>query len=261
MSQFVTTSQRGPIAHLSLSRPDLHNAFNDEMIRQITEAFAALGADPAVRVIVLRAEGKSFSAGGDLNWMRRMVGYTFEQNVADAKALSAMYRAIRDCPKPVIARVHGAAYGGGVGLVAACDIAAALESARFCLSEVKLGLIPAVISPFVLEKISVAHARRYFLTAEVFPAAEARRIGLVAEVFPGEAETDAFIGQLCDSLLANGPEALAACKELIRTVQHAAFPQVQTLTARRIAERRASAEGQEGMRAFLEKRKPKWQEE
>jgi methylglutaconyl-CoA hydratase len=190
--------------------------------------------------------------------MKRMVGYTFEENVADANLLARMLRTIRDCPRPIIARVHGAAIGGGVGLAAACDIAAALGSAVFSLSEVRLGIIPAVISPFVMEKIGPGHFRRYALTAERFDAREAHRIGLISQVAESEAELDAWIRQTCDSLLANGPQALSACKQVLTEVAGLAWDQVQAKTAQRIAQIRVSSEGQEGLRAFLEKRKPSW---
>lgn len=258
MASYVSIQSHRGIASVTLSRPDVHNAFNDEMIAEIHAAFDELAGRDDVRVIVLRAEGKSFSAGGDLNWMKRMVEYTFAENVADATALSEMYLAIRNCPKPVIARVHGSAFGGGVGLVASCDIAVALASAQFALTEVKLGILPAVISPYVMEKIGVSAARRYMLTAERFGAAEAHRIGLIHEVCATEAELDAKVDELAEAIKQNGPEAIAHCKQLIRDVAAGDWPTVMTITAQRIAERRASAEGQEGMKAFLEKRKPEW---
>lgn len=244
--------------HVRLNLPDLHNAFNDEVIRELTEAFANVASATEVRAIVLAAEGSSFCAGGDLNWMKRMVGYTFEENLEDVSALATMLRAVRECPKPVIARVHGAAYGGGVGLVAACDIAVALESAVFCLSEVRLGLVPAVIAPYLVEKVGAGHARRYGLTAERFDAAEARRIGLVHEVFDTVETMDQWIEKTCAAMMANGPEALGVCKQVIREVRGVPWDQAEAASVRRIAERRVSAEGQEGMKAFLEKRKPGW---
>jgi len=241
-----------------LSRADLHNAFNEVMLAEITTAFAELGQRDDVRVIVLSGEGKSFSAGGDIHWMKKMVGYSLEENVADANAIATMLRTIRECPKPVIARVHGAAYGGGVGLTAACDIAAAVESAVFCLSEVKLGIAPAVISPYVLEKIGPGQMRRYGLTAERFSAAEAKRIGLVHEVFDKEAAMDRWIEQGCEVLRGNGPRAVAAAKRIFTEVVGLPWDHVQEQTTRTIAELRASPEGQEGLRAFLEKRRPSW---
>jgi methylglutaconyl-CoA hydratase len=259
MSRPFTRCREGSIASISLSRPDLHNAFNEVVIAELTAAFEKAGKDESVRVVVLAGEGKSFCAGADVNWMRKMVDYTVEENVADAMAMARMLRMIRECPKPVIARIHGAAIGGGVGLVAACDIAVAVESAVFSLSEVKLGIIPAVISPFVLEKIGPGQFRRYALTAERFGAQEAKRIGLVHEVVGSEAELDQRIGEIAETLKANGPKALAACKRVMTDVTGVMWDKVQDLTARRIAELRVSDEGQEGLKAFLEKRKPKWQ--
>ena len=246
------------VGRVVLNRPVLHNAFNEVMIAEITQAFRELGGRDDVRVVMLSGEGKSFSAGGDINWMKKMVGYTFEENVADADAMADMLRAIRECPKPVIARVHGNAFGGGVGLTAACDIAVALESAVFCLSEVKLGIVPAVISPFVLEKIGPGQMRRYGLTAERFSAAEARRIGLVHEVFGTEAEMDEWIAKISDLLKSNGPKALAAAKQIFTEVAGLPWDTVQKRTTHTIATLRASPEGQEGLRAFLEKRTPHW---
>lgn len=245
-------------ATVGLSRPDLHNAFNADMIGEITQAFSEFGCDDAVRVIVLAAEGKSFCAGADINWMKRMVDYTFEENVKDADAMANMLRTIRECPKPTIARVHGAALGGGVGLTAACDLSVAVDSAVFCLSEVRLGIIPAVISPYVLEKIGPGHMRRYGLTAERFDAREAHRIGLISDAVETVSEMDRWIDDMVAILQANGPKALAAYKKTLVDVVGFPWDAVQALTTRRIAELRASPEGQEGLKAFLEKRKPGW---
>jgi methylglutaconyl-CoA hydratase len=260
MGSFLKITSAGPIAAVTLARPDLHNAFNDEMMKELAEAFGALGADDAVRAVVLSAEGKSFCAGADVNWMKRMVDYSFDQNIADANILAKMLRAIRECPKPVIARVHGAAYGGGVGLVAAADMAVAVRGTTFCLSEVKLGIVPAVISPFVLEKIGPGAARRYALTAERFDADEAKRLGLVNEVVETTEQLDAWIANITTHILANGPAAVAACKKILSEVAGVAWDQVQARTTQRIAEIRISPEGQEGLKAFLEKRKPEWTE-
>ena len=261
MSEFVKTQCIKTIVRATLARPDLHNAFNEAMIAEITKAFGDLGRREDVRVIVLAGEGKSFCAGADIHWMKNMVDYTFEENVKDADAMATMLRTIRECPKPVIARVHGAAFGGGVGLAAACDIAVAVESAVFCLSEVKLGIVPAVISPYVLEKIGPGQMRRYGLTAEKFSASEARCIGLIHEVFAAEADMDAWIEKTCALLRSNGPTALAAAKRILSEVAGTPWDQVQVRTTRTIAELRASPEGQEGLRAFLEKRPPKWMTE
>jgi methylglutaconyl-CoA hydratase len=246
-------------ATVTLNRPELHNAFDDALIGELTATLEKLGQDAKVRVIVLAGAGKSFSAGGDLNWMKRMAGYSFEENLADAKALAGLMRTLDMLPKPTIARIQGAAYGGGVGLVAACDMAVASEHASFCLSEVKLGLIPAAISPYVAKAMGARSARRYWLTAERFGAAEALRLGLLHSVVKAE-DLDAGVDALVAALIANGPEAIASCKDLIAAV--AGRPVSEDLiadTARRIAERRSSPEGREGVGAFLEKRKPSWQ--
>jgi methylglutaconyl-CoA hydratase len=203
------------IARVTLDRPDVHNAFNDELIKLVTEAFADLGARDDVRAIVLAGNGKSFCAGADLNWMKRMVQYSREENVEDARALGRMFLAIAKCPKPVIARVHGAALGGGAGLAAACDIAIALESAQFGFTEVKLGILPAVISPFVIARIGAAKAREFFITGERFLAAVALNIGLVQHVVAHEFALDALIDSKISQILTSAPGAVAAAKELI----------------------------------------------
>jgi methylglutaconyl-CoA hydratase len=258
MGNFLKVSSTASITTVTLARPDLHNAFNDQMMMELTEAFSGLGSDPTVRVVILAAEGKSFCAGADVNWMKRMVDYSFDQNISDANILAKMLRAIRECPKPVIARVHGPAYGGGVGLAAAADMAVAVRDAVFCLSEVKLGIVPAVISPFVLEKIGPGAARRYALTAERFDADEAKRLGLVNEVVDSPQQLDGWINEVTKHILANGPAAVAACKRILSEVAGVAWDQVQARTTQRIAEIRISPEGQEGLKAFLEKRKPNW---
>jgi methylglutaconyl-CoA hydratase len=258
--EFVHITNVDGVATVTIRRPELHNAFNETMIRELGDAFTLLGKYEDVRVIILASEGKSFCAGADLNWMKKMVDYTFDENVADAQALADMLKTIHDCPKPVIARVHGAAFGGGVGLIAACDMAVSVASAMFCLSEVKLGLLPAVISPFVLKKIGPSAAHRYFLTAERFTAAEAHRIGLVSEVYTSEGEVDEQIARMVESLKANGPEAVSNCKILISDVLKFDWDNAMTVSTQMIAERRISAEGQEGMKAFLEKRSPHWVE-
>ncbi len=258
MADFLKTTIAGPVATVTLARPELHNAFNDDMMRELTAAFEKYGAAAEVRVIVLASEGKNFCAGADINWMKRMVGYSFEENVADAKVLSRMLRTIRECPRPVICRVQGATYGGGVGLVAACDMSVALQSAGFCLSEVKLGILPAVISPFVLEKIGPGAARRYAITAEVFSAAEAHRIGLLSEVVEAVEEMDAWIAKIAGAIAANGPTALAECKRILSDVSGTHWDHAEDITTKKIAELRVAPEGQEGLRAFLEKRKPGW---
>jgi methylglutaconyl-CoA hydratase len=250
--------ERG-VCTVTLNRPALHNAFDDALIAALTDTFRALGADPAVRVVILAGAGKSFSAGADLGWMKRMAAYSREDNQTDALALAEMVHAIATCSKPVIARVQGAAFGGGVGLVAACDMAVGGPKASFCLSEVKLGLIPAAISPYVIEAIGARAAKRYFLTAERFDAQEALRLGLLHQACADDAAMDAAIAGLVEALLVAGPNALRASKELIEAVAHRPITaDLRADTAARIAEIRVSAEGQEGLKAFFDKRTPAW---
>ena len=251
----ILTSVEDGVATVTLNRPRLHNAFDDGMIAALTETLSALGDDPVVRVVVLRGAGKSFCAGGDLGWMRRMAGYGREENLADARALAALMQVLDALPRPTVAIVQGAAYGGGVGLVACCDIAVAATDARFCLSEVKLGLIPAVISPYVVAAMGARATRRYALTAEVFDAAEALRSGLVHEVAD---DPDQAVAGLLHALSLGGPSAQAAAKALIADVAHARPADMQAETAVRIADIRAGDEGREGVSAFLEKRRPAW---
>lgn len=246
------------IALVWLNRPDVRNAFNETMIGELTAAFRALDADPGVRAIILAAHGKAFCAGADLNWMKKMAGYSFEQNYADALALADMLHTIHTVKKPTLARVHGPAFAGGMGLVAACDIAVAAASAEFCLSETKLGLIPATISPYVISAMGERAAYRFMLTAEPFAAAEAYRIGFVQEIAQDE-ELDGVINQILGHLVSGAPAAHAATKELIRSVARKPLgPELVRDTATRIATARASDEGKEGIRSFLEKRKPAW---
>ena len=253
----IRVEHRGPVAEVELHRPELHNAFNEAMIGELREAFSAFAtAAERPRVVVLRAAGRSFSAGADLDWMRRVADYGFEENVADAFELAAMLSAIRDCPAPVVARVQGAAMGGGAGLVAACDIAVAAERARFAFSEVRLGLVPAVISPFVLPRIGVAAARELFLTGERFDARRAEHIGLVARVVPEEA-LDEAVAERVEALLAGGPEAQRAVKQLIPEVADRGDA-ARDYTARSIATRRASEEGRAGVAAFFSRERPPW---
>ena len=246
------------IALVWLKRPDVRNAFNETMIAEITAAFRALDADADVRAIILAGQGKAFCAGADLNWMKKMADYTFEQNYDDALGLANMLHTIHTVKKPTLARVHGAAFAGGMGLVAACDIAVAGQSAEFCLSEVKLGLVPATISPYVIAAMGERAAYRYMLTAEQFPAAEAYRIGFVQEIAQDE-ELDGVINQLLGHLVGGSPAAHAATKDLLRAVAGQRLgPDLIKDTATRIAVARASDEGKEGIRSFLEKRKPAW---
>ena len=246
------------IALVWLNRPEVRNAFNEAMIAELSDAFAAVDGDASARAMVLAGRGPAFCAGADLNWMKKMSGYTFEQNHEDALGLARMLHALHAMRKPTVARVHGAAFAGGMGLVAACDVAVAGQSAEFCLSEVKLGLVPATISPYVIAAMGERAAYRYMLTAERFPAAEAYRIGFVQEICIDE-ELDGTVNALLGHLVAGGPAAHAATKDLIRAV--ARRPLSEDLigdTATRIATVRASDEGKEGIRSFLEKRKPAW---
>jgi methylglutaconyl-CoA hydratase len=246
------------VATVTLNRAEVHNAFNDALIAEMTEVLRRLGADDKVRAVVLRAEGKSFSAGADLGWMQKMANYGQDENLRDASALAELMRTLNFLPKPTVARVHGAAFGGGVGLAACCDIAIASETAAFSLSEVRLGLIPAVISPYVVAAIGERSARRYFLTAERFDAAEALRIGLVHLVVPAR-EIDAAVDAILARLSEGGPAAQCAAKDLIFAVAHRPVDAALIHdTAQRIANIRASSEGREGLAGFLEKRKPAW---
>jgi methylglutaconyl-CoA hydratase len=253
----LNIDERG-VGSIVLDRPEQHNAFDDSLIGEMIEMIAQLAGDDSVRVVVLRAEGKSFSAGADLNWMRRMADYDEAQNLADAMQLAELMRSLNALPKPTIARVQGAAFGGGVGLIACCDMAVASEKALFSLSEVKLGLIPAVISPYVVKAIGERAARRYMLSAERFDAGQAARMGLVHEVVEHD-RLETCLDEMVTTLLESGPAAQAAAKDLILDI--AGKPVDRALienTARRIARVRASDEGREGLNAFLQKRKPDW---
>lgn len=248
----------GPLRRLRLARPELHNAFDADLIASLTAALAEAGGDPSVRVLVLEGAGASFSAGADLNWMRGMAAAGEAENREDSLALARLMRTLDELPKPTIARVHGAAFGGGVGLVACCDIAIGATEAKFGLTETRLGLLPAVISPYVLAAIGPRNARRYFATAEVFDAAEALRIGLLHQVVPAERLDDAVQAQVA-LLLKAGPIASASAKALIRdVVAHTDGAKHDADNAALIARLRVSPEGQEGLSAFLDKRKPNW---
>lgn len=245
-------------ATITLNRPEMHNAFDDTLINALTEELKRLERDSSVRVVLLTAKGKSFSSGADLNWMRRMADYSFVENLSDATGLAELMKTLANLSKPTIALVQGAAIGGGVGLVACCDIALATENASFCLSEVKLGLIPAVISPYVAAAIGSRATRRYFLTAEMFSATEAYRIGLVHEVVKPE-ELAVCADRFSRRLLKNGPAAMASVKALVSEVALSYLDDdLIADTAERIAETRASEEGREGLSAYLEKRAPSW---
>jgi methylglutaconyl-CoA hydratase len=246
------------IATVTLNRPEVRNAFNETVIAELTGAFRALGDTPEVRAIVLAGNGPAFCAGADLNWMKKMAGYSHDENRADAMTLASMLHTIWSCPKPVIARVHGDTYAGGVGLAAACDIVVAAEPVTFCLSEAKLGLLPATISPYVIRAMGEQAARRYFITAERFGAAEALRIGFAHAVVPADA-LDAKVAEIAAALVANSPNAVRESKRLVQEVSGVPVDaDLLADTADRIAAIRASDEGREGVRSFLEKRSPAW---
>jgi len=252
----LTVEKKDGVARVTLDRPEVRNAFDDALIGRLHESFVSLGEDDSVRAVVLAGSGPAFCAGADLNWMKRMAGYSYEENLADARALAEMLSALDRMDKPTIARVHGPAFAGGTGLVAACDIAVGSPEAKFCFSEAKLGLSPATISPYVVRAIGERAARRYFLTAEVFDAQEALRIGMLSILTE---KLDETIDGLLKHLLAGGSQAIARIKELVRAVTSAPLNEAMVAdTARRIAEIRVSTEGREGIASFLEKRKPSW---
>ncbi len=243
---------------ITMNRPEVHNAFDDQLIKDLTRALEKLEQHPKVRVLVLKAEGKSFSAGADLNWMRRMADYSWSENYQDSLALATLMQKLYQFKKPTIGLIQGAAFGGGVGLVACCDIAIASDKAKFCLSEVKLGLIPAVISPYVIAAMGKRNASRYFVTAERFDAETAARIGLVHECVAHE-NFNLYCEEIIKTTLQNGPAAIQAAKELIDFVSNSSFGEEMIReTAQKISDIRASKEGKEGVSAFLEKRSPNW---
>lgn len=258
MTTTLQIERRGAVARVFLNRPEVRNAFNDSVITELRDAFAGFAVDTSLRAIVLGAQGKAFCAGADLSWMRSMADYDWAQNQADAQRLAEMLWAVYTCPLPVVGRIHGDCYAGGVGLAAVCDVLVAAEGIHFCLSEARLGLLPATISPYVIRAMGEQAARRYFVTAERFDAATAQRIGFVHEVVAADA-LDAKVDEITGALCANGPAAVKACKRLVQ--DFAGRPIDETLraeTARRIADVRASAEGREGVQAFLNKRAPSW---
>ena len=248
----------GGVARVTLDRPAVRNAFDEALIAALTRAFEEVGRDAGVRLVVLAGNGPAFCAGADLHWMKRMAGYGYDENLADARALAGMLAALDRLPKPTVARVHGPAFAGGTGLVAACDMAIAVDTAQFCLSEVKLGLIPATISPYVIRAMGARAAHRWFLTAERFGAAEAHRIGFVHEVVAADA-LDAKTAEIAQALVNAGPEAIKACKKLLHDVAgHEISAGLVRRTVEGIADIRASEEGREGIQSFLGKRKPNW---
>ena len=246
------------VATVTLNRPEIRNAFNDEMITELTDVFNKLGTDDNVRVIVLAAAGKAFCAGADLNWMRAMADYSYEENLADADKLAQMLKTIYECPKPTIAAVQGDVYAGGMGLVAVCDVAIAVRIANFCLSEVRLGLAPATISPYVIRALGVRASQRYFLSAEVFDAKKARQLGFIHERVSEESLDDA-VAALCSKIVNNSPDAVKTCKRLLHEVAGAPITdELIADTVKGIADIRSSEQGKEGVQAFLQKRKPDW---
>ncbi len=249
--------RQGPVTRVYLNRPEIHNAFDDTSMRSLTECFRALGDDADTRVVVLAGRGKSFCAGADLNWMKRMVGYSEEENLRDSALLQTMLDTIDRCPKPVIAQVHGAVLGGGTGLISTCDSVVATPTALFGATEVKLGLLPAVISPFLIAKIGPSHARDIFMTGERFGADRAMHMGLIHHVAEGD-DLDAWVNKKVERLLSSGPQALAAAKRIVHDVSFRSPEAVKDITLAAIAKARVSEEGQEGMAAFLERRPPKF---
>ena len=251
-------TRNGPVARVFLDRPDVRNAFNDAVITELTQAFGELSRDATLRAVVLGGHGKAFCAGADLSWMRAMADYDWAQNRADAEKLAEMLWTIYSCPVPVIGRIQGDCYAGGVGLAAVCDVLVAADGMNFCLSEAKLGLLPATIAPYVVKALGEQAARRYFTTAERFDAATAKHLGFVHEVVAPEA-LDARVDEIVAAIVANGPEAVRACKQLVKDVAARPItPELRADTARRIADIRASDEGKEGVQSFLGKRKPGW---
>ena len=248
----------GRVARVYLNRPEVRNAFNDSVIAELTEAFARLGADPGLRAIVLGGHGKAFCAGADLNWMKSMAGYDWDQNRADAQRLAEMLWTVYSCPLPVVGRLQGDCYAGGMGLAATCDVLVAADGVHFCLSEARLGLLPATISPYVIRAMGEQQARRWFITAERFSAAQAQEMGLVHACVSAEA-LDETVDGIVEALVANGPAAVKSCKRLVQDVAGRELsPELRAETARRIADIRASDEGREGVQAFLQRREPAW---
>jgi len=256
-----TLDIRRPSAHVAevwLNRPEVRNAFNEIVIQELTAAFAGFAQDNTLRAVVLAGHGKAFCAGADLSWMRAMAGYSWAENEADAAALAQMLWTVYRCPVPVIGRIHGDCYAGGVGLAAVCDVLVASDAANFCLSEAKLGLLPATIGPYVVKALGEQASRRYFTTAERFSAAQAHALGFVHEVVSAEA-LDAKLAEIVAAVVANGPAAVKACKQLVQDIAGRPIDAaLRSETARRIADIRASVEGREGVQAFLAKRDPSW---
>jgi methylglutaconyl-CoA hydratase len=257
MTSFFKSEKKGSILHFILDRPEAHNALHPELIEALTFNFKAVKKDLSIAAVVLRGEGQSFCAGGDLQWMRTSLKFTLAKNLKDTQKLSDMYEAIFQCPVPVLGLIHGNVMGGGVGLTAVCDIVAADTQTKFCFSEVRLGLVPSIISPYVLRKVAETHAKPLMLTAEIFGANHAKDIGLVHFVGSPQ-ETANFLGEKLKMIMGNGPEATRITKELVQKIKTSSWAQSRTRTVKTIAQRRISKEGQEGMNAFFEKRRPAW---
>jgi len=253
----ILAAKEGKVFRVTMNRPQVHNAFNATMIGDLTEAFDMAKSDDDVRIVILTGAGQSFCAGADLNWMREIIHYSYEQNLRESLQVAELMKAIYELPKPTIARINGAVIGGGTGLLSACDIVVASDKARFGLSEVKIGLVPAAIGPYVIRRIGESAAHELFLTGERFDAHRALEIGLVNKVVP-HAALDEKVDELVRLLLSSGPEAIAKCKELLHKVPGMSLEEAKVYTAEMIARLRVSPEGQEGMASFLEKRKPRW---
>ena len=259
MTTTLDIGRDGTVARVFLNRPEVRNAFNDTVIAELTAAFRELSADSSLRAIVLGGHGKAFCAGGDLNWMRAMADYSWEQNRADAQGLADMLWTLYTCPHPLVGRVHGDCYAGGLGLASVCDVLVAADGMHFCLSEARLGLLPATIGPYVVRALGEQASRRYFITAERFGAAEAHRLGFVHELATPET-IDTRVDAIVQMLVTNGPAAVRASKRLVKDLAGQPLtPELRADTARRIADIRASDEGREGVQSFLNKRAPSWQ--
>lgn len=257
MNRYIKTEREGEILTVTLNRPEVRNAFDEELIEELTKCFAAISQDEDIQVIVLTGAGSSFCAGADLHWMEKVGQYSVEENYADARQLDDMFHIIDSCPKPVVAKVNGAAMGGGIGLVAVSDLVVATIDAKFGFTEVRLGLVPAVISPYVMRKIGLSHVRELFLTGERFSASKAKEIGLVHHVVEA-GSLDERVARCVAEILKGGAKAQAACKAWMQILAEGDLEKVREQSARLIAKLRVSQEGQEGIKAFLEKRKPPW---
>lgn len=245
------------VAYVTLNRPEVHNAFNDTMLTELTNLFTQIAKDNNIRIVVITGNGKSFCAGADVNWMKKIVNYTYEENIKDSNKIADCMYALYTLPQPTIARVNGHAIGGGMGFVGTCDIVISVDTAQFSLSEVKIGLVPACISPYIIRKVGEGGCREFFITGERLTAEKALKAGLVNSVVPIE-KLDSAVEEIVNRLLSSGPNAIASCKELLRNVPQMNLEDAKEYTVKVIAKLRVSEEGQEGMNAFLEKRKPKW---